>query len=105
MHALRFTLGVCFLNSAESAPPFLSSSSRPSSRNVHLHTYTHQTPMVLNNDIGEIALHTPLPSVDNVPDWEGVKAAVLYEFDAYPSHDDGSIAPAVLRLGWHSAGN
>eukprot|EP00729_Bicosta_minor_P020089 gene20089-7897_t len=60
--------------------------------------------MVLNNDIGEIALHTPLPSVDNVPDWEGVKAAVLYEFDAYPSHDDGSIAPAVLRLGWHSAG-
>lgn len=102
MLALRFTLGVCFLNSAESAPPFLSSSSRPSSRNVHLHTHTHQTPMVLNNDIGDI--HTPLPSV-GVPDWEGVKAAVLYEFDAYPSHDDGSIAPAVLRLGWHSAGN
>merc|ERR1719272_2139119 len=53
------------------------------------------TMMKLNLDVG---------FVEKLPDWEGIKNAVLFEFDAYPSHDDGSIAPAVIRLGWHSAG-
>ena len=33
-----------------------------------------------------------------------MKADLTAEFDAHPSHDDGSLVPVLIRLAWHSAG-
>lgn len=37
-------------------------------------------------------------------DWAAVRADIAAELGKFPNHDDGTIAPVVLRLAWHSSG-
>eukprot|EP00040_Diaphanoeca_grandis_P026341 m.147341 g.147341 ORF g.147341 m.147341 type:complete len:325 (+) comp30530_c1_seq2:144-1118(+) len=40
---------------------------------------------------------------DTLIDWEAVKLDIEAEFESNPRYDDGTLAPIMIRLAWHSA--